>query len=181
MRNVLLALALAVSASSAAYAQVAGTVSPGSATGAAPIGQRDRAAMQQLQAQMQVARQQERAAMLGALSPAHKALLSQLAGELAVSVTPDYAAAARRLDAALTPAESQAVIRAHQAFKQQSRSLMESARAQFEKTLPPDQAQKMEQHHEQFGTRTEPQPSAGMLLLEPPHMMMKMHGEHPPM
>jgi len=41
--------------------------------------------------------------MLGALTPAHRALLAQIVGELAVAPVPDATTAAQRLDAALSP------------------------------------------------------------------------------
>jgi hypothetical protein len=144
--------------------------------------QQREAAFAQIHQQMQRLHQQERAQMLASLSPAHKALLAQIAGDLAISPNPDFAAGARRLDAALTPAESQAVIRAHEAFKQQEHNAMEAAHAQFEKSLTPEEQQKVEQRHEKvaFGSHTEHQPDAGMLLLMPGHPMMWM-APHPPM
>ncbi len=53
--------------------------------------------------------------MLGALTPAHRALLAQIVGELAVAPVPDATTAAQRLDAALSPAEAQTVLRVQQA------------------------------------------------------------------
>lgn len=59
--------------------------------------------------------QRFRQEMLGALTPAHRALLAQIVGELAVAPAPDSTTAAQRLDAALSPAEAQTVLRVQQA------------------------------------------------------------------
>jgi len=50
-----------------------------------------------------------RSRMLAALAPARLTLLSQIAGRLAIAKDPDLDAAARRLNAALSPAEVYAV------------------------------------------------------------------------
>lgn len=63
----------------------------------------------------------------------HKQLLASIAGELATSANPDYDAAAKRIDAALSPAESQAILGAAQNARSQMRSVMEQMRRQ----LPP--------------------------------------------
>ncbi len=80
---------------------------------------------------MESVRRTERAEMLGALKPANKALLATIAGQLATSVSPDYGAAAKRLDSALSATESQAVLHAAQNARTQERSIMESMRSQF--------------------------------------------------
>ncbi len=61
-------------------------------------------------AQFESARLAARARMLAALTPAHKQLLSQVVGELAVGTNPDAEAATQRLDAALSPTESAAIV-----------------------------------------------------------------------
>lgn len=50
--------------------------------------------------------------MIAALAPARVALLSRIIGELAVEQNPDIDNAAKRLNAALSPAETRAVLAA---------------------------------------------------------------------
>jgi len=128
-----------------------------------------RQAFQQMRSRMEGIRRAERAQVLGALTPAHRVLLANIAGELTTSVAPDYDAAAKRLDAALSPSESQAVIRAAQNARTQARSLMESMRSQF--PAPPNAGGFHRAHGPNGGTwngrnRT---PDAGRMLL---HLMM---------
>jgi hypothetical protein len=82
--------------------------------------------MQQMRAHMLQMHQQLRTEVLGALTPAHKALLASIAGELATATTPDFHAAADRLDAALSPAEKQAIVSAAQSMRANMQSLMQS-------------------------------------------------------
>lgn len=55
------------------------------------------------------AQMQARTAMLAALTPAHRDLLAQVVGQLAVASDPNVDAAASRLDAALSPDEVSAI------------------------------------------------------------------------
>jgi hypothetical protein len=181
MRSFILALVLAsVAAPAAALAQ--------DATGGPPPGTAQQHALfDQVHQQIERLHEQSRAQMLGALTPAHKQLLAQVAGQLAISPNPDFAAAARRIDSALSPAESQSILRTHEAFRQQEHSVMDAAREQFEKTLTPDQQQQMQAHMEQHGKfgssgqHTMPQLTAGALLLMPGHGPMMMGMPRPPM
>ena len=79
----------------------------------------DRAKMMQMHTQA-------RTAILNALSPAHKALLQSVAGALAVAATPDGAAAAAKLDAALTPAEKKAILDTANSMHSQMQAMMPS-------------------------------------------------------
>ena len=177
MRSFLLTLALVgLTAPVAALAQ--------DATGGPPPSSwaQHSAVFEQAHQQIERLHEQARAQMLAALSPAHKQLVAQIAGQLAVAPNPDFPAAVRKLDASLTPAEQQSVLRTHEAFKQQMHSVMEQA---F-KSLPQDQQQQiqahMQEHHQGMGSNghQRPQLTAGALLLMPSHgggpMMM-----HPPM
>lgn len=67
--------------------------------------------------------QQMRTTMLAALTPQNRTLLGTVAGQLATSATPDVKAAAAQLDAALSPAEKQAILSQHQAMVQQMQSM----------------------------------------------------------
>jgi Spy/CpxP family protein refolding chaperone len=92
----------------------------------------DFAQMQQLRKQMMQIHQQTRQQILADLSPAHRKLLADVVGQLAVSPNPDREAAAKTLDAALSPNEAQAILAAETSARTQSR-------AQFEANLTPDQ------------------------------------------
>ncbi len=172
MRSFILVLALAgLTAPIAALAQdAAGAPAP------AWSGQHS-AAFEQAHQQMRRLHEQERAAMLNALTPAHKQLVAQVAGQLAISANPDFEGAVRKLNASLTPSESQSVLRIHEQYKQQMHAVME----QTFKSLPADQQQAIQQHMQQHqgemgnAQRQRPQLTAGALLLMPGHggpMMM---------
>lgn len=136
---------------------------------------------QQFQAahkQMEQIHAQERSQVLGALTPAHRQLLATVAGQLATSTTPDYRAAAQKLDAALSASEKQAIVSASQTARQQMRAQMESMRQRMSQMGgPPDTRGPMVMRSgtEQQG-RT---PSAGEILLRVamsggPEMHMEM-------
>lgn len=113
--------------------------------------------------QMAQMHRQVRAQILGALTPAHKALLAQIAGELATSVDPNYDAAAARLDAALTSAEKQRIGAAAESMHAKMRSMMHGNMM----SMPPGAARMMNGK----------MPTAGGLLLmltagHGPEMMM---------
>jgi hypothetical protein len=65
------------------------------------------------------ARLASRARMVGALTAAHKQLLAQIVGDLAIGPKPDSDAAAARLDAVLSPSESRAIISSQEAFNRE--------------------------------------------------------------
>lgn len=92
------------------------------------LAQQHRAMMPEMSsAQMQQLRQmhmQVRSQILGYLTPAHKTLLAQIAGQLAISPNPDYDGAASRLDAALSPSEKQNVMNAANAAMAKMRAMM---------------------------------------------------------
>jgi len=81
---------------------------------------------EQIHTQMQQIHQAERAQILAALTPAHKALVANVIGELAISATPDYDAAAKRLDAALSAGERQGVLNAAATARAKSTAIMQS-------------------------------------------------------
>lgn len=80
--------------------------------------------------------QQLRSAILGALSPAHRTAVASAIGELAISTTPDRAAAAKQIDAVLSPSETQSILTAHTSFATQSRKLHEAMRAEMRSEMP---------------------------------------------
>jgi Spy/CpxP family protein refolding chaperone len=94
--------------------------------------------------QMAQLHQQARTKILASLTPAHRALLSQIVGSLATSANPDEAAAARQLDAALSPGEAQAVIATHTAAFAQMRALRQAAHQRLNSILTAQQRAQMQ-------------------------------------
>lgn len=88
--------------------------------------------MDQTHQQMQQLMTSARSRVLGSISPAHRQLLAQIVGNLAISANPNWDAAAKQLNAALSPGESQAVLSTHQAVTQQMMSLMQSTHQRLE-------------------------------------------------
>lgn len=97
---------------------------PALAQSAPPPNPAMRQQFRQMRAQMDTIRTTERSAILGALTPAHKALLASVVGQLATSVSPDVDAAATQLDHALSPGEKTAIVSAAQNARSRQRSLM---------------------------------------------------------
>jgi hypothetical protein len=92
----------------------------------------------QFMAQMRQLHQQMRSQVLGALTPANRQLLANLAGQLAIAATPDYRDAAARLDRSLSANERNAILQADSNFHTQSKALFEQMRAS---TQPPQDGQ----------------------------------------
>jgi hypothetical protein len=80
--------------------------------------------MAQMHAQIHQLTVGMRTALLQSLSAQHRAMLAQTIGNLAISVDPDYDAAAKAIDAALSPQEAQSVVRITMQFHQQMGALM---------------------------------------------------------
>jgi hypothetical protein len=89
-------------------------------------------AMRQMHRQMTQIGTQARTQMLAALTPAHRTLLANVAGQLAVATTPDFRAAAQQLDTALSAPEKQAIL----AAETNARSQMRTAFAQMQQQMP---------------------------------------------
>jgi hypothetical protein len=156
----------------------------------------------QMRAHMQIFRQfhdraehlhaSARAAMLGALSAAHRALLARIVGDLAVASHPNRDAAAQQLDAALSAREKHVILTEASYVKTQMHALVEHMRSQMMSTMTREQRQQVvtmhgrmdggmamgmrERHHET--------PDAGEILLrmatnDHPPMMQFMMVHHP--
>jgi hypothetical protein len=129
--------------------------------------------MRQMREQMEKIHRTERAQVLAALSPAHRALLASLVGGLAVAANPDPKAAAAKLDAALSPGEKSAVQKIHDATHAQMRNMMKQMAQNRPQGAQKAQFREMPQRHK---------PSAGQLVLEiagsgmHPHNMFFMGG-----
>ncbi len=115
--------------------------------------------------QMRTLHDQLRAQVLGDLTPQHRALLAQIAGNLAVAKTPDYRAAAKQLDGALSPSETSAILGAAKHMHDQMRAIMPS---------PPPGAPA--RHMDRM--RHTPTAGAVLLMVAGGHDMMRMHGGH---
>ncbi len=76
--------------------------------------------------QMEQLHRDARSQMLAALSPANRTLLATLAGQLAVAANPDYDAAAKKLDAALSASEKTAIDTASQHLFDKMKANMQS-------------------------------------------------------
>ncbi len=92
--------------------------------------------MQQSHARMEQLHSQARLSMLNALTPAHRNLLAQVVGQLAIAPNPDMAAAAKQLDANLSQGEARAILSISSSLEQQSRQIMESTRQQMMSAMP---------------------------------------------
>ncbi len=93
---------------------------------------------------------QARAQMLAALSPAHRALVATLVGQLAVAPNPDQVATARQLDAMLSPSEQQAILRVNAGALAQGQTLAQQMQSQFVSQMTPEQRSAMERHFAQM-------------------------------
>ncbi len=125
-----------------------------------------------------------RAAILHSLTPAHRALLARIVGDLSVALHPDRDAAARRLDAALSAGEKHYILNEGRYVMDQMHALMDRMRSQMMGTMTTQQRQRMMMMHGQTTMamgggmmRRECQhaPDAGQILL---HMALN---DHPPM
>jgi hypothetical protein len=134
--------------------------------------------------------QQMRFQILSAISPIHRRSVGATIGDLAIAPNPDLAAAAKRLDALLSPGERQRVLAANTAFFTQSRQLHDQMRSELRSEMPAaDHAPSTK--HDNDNETGHMQPDAGTVLLgvlsPHPHMMgdhdhggMMMHMEGAP-
>jgi hypothetical protein len=166
MKFLIPALALVATVSLPAFAQEAPD-----ATSARPSTQQMEA-MQKLHEQMRQIHDQARLQMLGSLSPAHRAAIANIIGQLAIAPNPNRRAAAAQIDALLSNGEKQSVLTAEAGERTNSRSLMESAHAQIEASATPEERAKMQARDQERASRmaamqNRPQrtPDAGMTLL----------------
>ena len=129
--------------------------------------------------QMERAHRAERAQVLAALTPAHRALLANIVGEQAIAMSPDYKAAAARLDAALSPSEKSAVLAAHTTAMTQMRDTMRAMRDQMKPPpgAPQPQGSMRPRWRDRDGSaRHEPTAGEVVLMVAGAHAEMIMHG-----
>jgi hypothetical protein len=103
---------------------------PPGGPGAGPMGQ--------VRSQIDQVRAQARSAALNALTPTSRTLLSQVVGQLAVANTPDVNAAAKQLDAELSPREAKAILDAQNNLETQTQAIIDKARAAAGDSAGPD-------------------------------------------
>jgi len=125
------------------------------------------AQFQQFHQKMEQLHVQARSQMLAALTPAHREALANIIGHQAIAQNPDPEAAARQINALLSPGEAQSVLRIHDATRAQAESLMQSMRSQMQHSMPPGAPD-----HPKMMEHSMPH-DAGHILL-----MLAGHGEH---
>jgi len=179
MKLNVLALLLALGAApSLALAQTAPPAPP--AAGMRAHSQEFRQFAQQARSMQLAARSQ----MLSALTAEHRAEIARVIGSLAISTNPDPRAAARDIDAMLSPRERDAILSAQTAERSQMQALHQQMLAQMEQAHP-EMAQRMQQMHArmdqmhgQAGGRRHA-PTAGSILLRTLVPGHEGHGGHP--
>ncbi len=136
---------LALALPSAAFAQATPPAMQSPAAAAAPANlMMDPATLHgafHMLSHVQATQRAARIAMLTALTPAHRQLVSSLVGGLAVAPNPDIDAAAKQLDVALSRNEIAAIGNAQGS----SRAQMMGAAGAMANTLSPEQRRKMAQ------------------------------------
>ena len=108
MKRLLLTIALALAGTAVAFAQQGPPMGGG-------------------YEQMQQARQQFRAQVLAALTPAHRQLVASVIGSLAVAEHPNPQAAAKQLDAALSGSEKNAILAADKQMHDQMQQMFDQS------------------------------------------------------
>jgi len=93
-------------------------------------------AMEQAHAKMEQLHSQARLAMLNTLSPAQRATLAQVVGQLAIAPSPDLAAAAKQIDASLSQAQAKNILCIKASLHQQARQVMEAVHQQMMSAMP---------------------------------------------
>lgn len=137
--------------------------------------------------QMRAARSALKAKLFGSLSPAHRAYVASVIGNLAIAQKPDVKAASAQIDAMLTASEKTAIVNAHAAGMEQietlGKQMHDQMRAQWRASgaspRPMPSQRPMRRMHKSH------KPDAGMFLLQAarpgPGMMMHGKREHRPM
>jgi len=135
--------------------------------------------MEQIHTQMKQLQLQERSQILGSLSAAHRTMLANVIGQLAISPNPDPATAARTIDSALSQAEGNGILRVHDSFRTQQRTMMENARAQFESTLSADERAKIDARRTQMQSQMQQQEQTRARRPEDPGHILLMLAASP--
>ena len=94
-------------------------------------------AFEEAHAKVEQLHAQARQAMLNTLSPAQRATLAQIVGQLAIAPNPDVTTAAKQIDASLTPVQAKSILNISTSLHEQARQLMEAAHKQMMSAMPP--------------------------------------------
>jgi hypothetical protein len=137
--------------------------------------------------------QQMRMQILSAMTPVQRRAVAATIGDLAVEPNPDPAAAAKRLDAILTPGVRQRVMAVHSSFRSQSRQLHEQMKNELRSEMPADMQSHFANREKDEHQMAPGQLDAGTILLhvlmphermmemaDHGHFMMHMEGAPPP-
>lgn len=122
---------------------------------------------------------QLRSQILSGLTPVHRRAIAAEIGNLVISANPDIDAAAKQIDAILSPGERQRILEAHAAYASQSRQLHEQMKAQIQSEMP-DSRPSTRDHMMTAAMQTQMRDPGWILLRAlPPHEqgMMGM-GDH---
>jgi formate dehydrogenase maturation protein FdhE len=106
------------------------------AQGSTPMPHPDFQVIRQTMQQQQAMHKQFRAKVLAAITPAHRNLLASLVGQLAISASPDPRGVIKKLDAALSSGEKQAILNVAQTFMAQQRAQRQAMMAKFRAANP---------------------------------------------
>ena len=171
MRKLLVLFALLASVPVLVLAQAQ---PPGPGPSGMPWPRPDSGAMRQTMQQQQALHKQFRAKVLATITPAHRNLLASLVGQLAIAASPDPQAAIKKLDAALSSGEKQAILNVAQSFMTQQRAMHEQLIAKFRAANPNMPSPRPRPSGQERMHRT---PDAGALLF----MVATMAGHGPGM
>jgi hypothetical protein len=80
--------------------------------------------------------QQLRSQIIDALSPEHRTAVASVVGGMAISPSPDPAAAVKQIDGMLSQGEQQNILAAQNSFVTQSRALHEQMRTELQSEVP---------------------------------------------
>jgi len=119
-----------------------------------------------------------RLSVLNNLTQAHRNLLAQIVGGLAIAPNPDFAAAGKTLDANLSPAEARAILSIASSLEQQTRQLMSQAHQQAMNAMQQDPTTK-EEHT--VDMHYAPAPSAAQQAWRTDPGFILLHMAVPPM
>jgi hypothetical protein len=92
--------------------------------------------LQQFEQSEQQLHDQLRSQVLGGLTPAHRRAIAAEIGNLVISPNPDMDAAAKQIDAILSPGERQRILVAHAAYASQAHQLHEQMQSQLQSEIP---------------------------------------------
>lgn len=145
--------------------------------------------MDQAHARVEQLHSQARLAVLNVLTTGQRNLLAQVVGQLAISASPNIAAAARTVDNSLSQAQGRTILSISSSLETQSRQIMDAAHHQMMAARPQSATTTqglpgtggpgmggpwMHMHHGDMSGSQAQSTDPGMLLL-----LMSMHAIHP--